>query len=309
MESDSSTSEAARPLNWLIAPLRGGLRPLQRLLRRRQSHHILAGEPLAQERLNHGDLSMDSLERAVGEREAKMIRAILKMEDTTAREIMVPRVDMLAVEVGTPVSDLAQLMVEGGHSRIPLYRETIDNIRGIVHARDVVRLLSRQEQVSDLRAVARSGHFVPESIRLEDLLREFQERHITIAIVVDEYGGVAGLVTMEDLLEEIVGEIEDEFETGEPEVVAVSEHEAIMDARVSIDRVNEFFSVALEGDGFDTLGGLVYKQLGKMGTPGDHVEYGGVSMEVLSTIGRRIRKVRVTKAQDDTEKPDKLTQS
>ena len=297
MEIDSPKSESTGPLDRLLRPLRRSLRPLHRRLFRRQSPESL-GEELALEHINHGTL--DSLERVVGEREAKMIRAILKMEETTTREIMVPRVDILAVEVNTPVPDLVELMVDGGHSRIPLYSETIDNIVGIVHARDVVRYLSKNGQVTDLREVARPAFlFIPESKRLEELLREFQERHVTIAIVVDEYGGVAGLVTMEDLLEEIVGEIEDEFEVGEAEIEAINEDEAIVDARLGIDRLNELFSVNLEGDGFDTLGGLVYKQLGKMATPGDQVEYNDLSMKVLSTTGRRIRKVRVTKTQGD----------
>ncbi len=298
MDSDDSNLRPGTFLRKIFGPLLDGVKPIQRSLFKSHRSRIPPVDDAAQGNTEHQRLSPDSLQ-GIDEREAKMIRAILKMEDTLAREIMVPRVDILAAEVNTSIPELAKLMVEGGHSRVPLYTETIDNIFGIVHARDVLRLLGNNGQASDVRAVARQALFIPESKRLEDLLREFQERRVTIAIVVDEYGGVAGLVTMEDLVEEIVGEIEDEFEEEEPEVLTVSGDEAILDARISLEHVNELLSVKLEGDGFDTLGGVVYKQLGKIPIPGDRLEHNGLSIEVLSTMGRRIKKVRVVKKAED----------
>ena len=229
------------------------------------------------------------------ERERRMIRAILRLEDITAREVMVPRVDIVAAEASTPLTELPDLISEGGHSRFPIYEDTIDKIVSIVHARDLLRYMSLgpASATLTLRDIARPAVFIPESKPLDELLREFQERRVTIAVVVDEYGGTEGLITMEDLLEEIVGEIEDEFETEEPGVVRVSENEVIVDARVNLDELNELLHSSLEGDGFDTLGGLLYDQFGKIPVVGDELTLDGLRMRVLSTAGRRIRNVRI----------------
>ena len=144
--------------------------------------------------------------------------------------------------------------------------------------------------------VIRPALFIPESKTLEELLNEFQERRIHIAMVIDEYGGVSGMVTIEDLLEEIVGEIQDEFDVGGSEVQAVNENEFMMDARVSLDELNERFNVAVEGDGFDTIGGFVYQRLGKIPSSGDRVEYDGLMIEVVSTVGRRLKRLRVVRS-------------
>ncbi len=294
MESDSDGSESDRQLRRILGPF------LRVFSKKHRSQEASEEDSFSQSDCQL-EMAPDALQN-LDERQIKMIRAILKMEEVSVREIMVPRVDMMALEVGTSVADIVKLMVEGGHSRIPLYEETIDKTFGVIHSRDVLRMVIGDDQHSDLRAVARPALFVPESKRLSDLLKEFQEKRVSIAIVVDEYGGVAGLVTIEDLLEEIVGEIEDEFKEGEPEVVSVSENEAVLDARISLDRVNELFSTKIEGDGFDTLGGAVYKHLGKIPVPGDKVQDGDLSMEVLSTVGRRIKKVRVVKLPLDSRR-------
>jgi len=237
-------------------------------------------------------ISPDFLQN-IDQAEAKMIKAILDMENTQAREVMIPRVDILATDVNTSSKELVRLMSDGGHSRIPIYTETIDNIFGILHARDMLGLLIHDDPNIKLDTIVRPALFIPEAKKLEELLREFQEKHVTMAIVVDEHGGVAGLVTMEDLLEEIVGEIEDEFTEAEPEVIEIAGNEAVLDARVNLERVNELFSVSLEGDGFESIGGLVYKQLGTIPAVGDKCTYNELSIEVLSTQGRRINKLRI----------------
>ncbi len=224
-----------------------------------------------------------------------MIRSILKLEDTPAREIMVPRLDIVAVDTHTPLSQVIDLVIQRGFSRIPLYEENIDNIIGIIYAKDLLRFLNHNGDAIDLKKVAREAHFIPESKKISELLHEFQEKRVHLAIVVDEYGGVSGLVSLEDLLEEIVGDIQDEFDRGEPQIQKVSDTEAIMDAKVSIDQFSEMFSVQIEGDGFDTVGGFVLNQLGKIPSMGDELETQGIKISVLSTIGRRIKKVRVTK--------------
>ena len=238
------------------------------------------------------------------EAEVRMIRGVVSLDDTVAREIMIPRGDMVVAEIGTPIGELAEQMISNGHSRIPVYRETLDRIEGIAYARDILRQLTRETDLPDvaLESMVRQALFIPESKTLEELLAQFQETRVHMAIVVDEYGGVSGLVTIEDLLEEIVGEIMDEFDIGEPEVETVSETEFVMDARVSIDDINEMLSVSMEGDGFDTIGGFVYMRLGKIPSPGDFVEYDGVKIEVISTAGRRLKRLRVTKHQMESSK-------
>jgi len=224
----------------------------------------------------------------------EMLRAVLNLDKTQVKDILVPRVDMVAVEVNDPPSRVVDLALTHGYSRIPLYEETVDQVAGIVYVRDLLRSLQEGgiEKVS-LRELARPALFVPESKRVYELLREFQERRVHIAIVVDEYGGTAGLVTIEDVLEEIVGEIEDEFQREQPKVEWVGEGEAIVDARLSLDDLKEHLAVEIEGEGFDTVGGFVYAHLGRVPNPGDEFTAEGVHIEVLSTTGRRIRRVKV----------------
>ena len=238
--------------------------------------------------------SQDEEELAPHER--KMITSILKLDETTAREIMVPRMDVLAADVTSLLAEVAEIMWESGHSRIPVFEESLDNIVGVVHSRDMLRNLASEDSEVSLNDIVRPPLFIPDSKRLDDLLRDFQENHIQVAIVVDEYGGTAGLVTIEDLLEEIVGEIEDEFDTGESMLEMLSESESVMNPRISLEEVNQVFAVNLHGEGFDTLGGLLYQQLGKMPSPGDEVEVDGLTIRVISTMGRRIKQVQVVRA-------------
>jgi len=234
----------------------------QRVLRKR------ADQPPSQIEGLPADLgiAVDVDDEPLDEREVRMIRGVVQLDKTTAREIMVPRVDMVAAELVTPLVQLASQMVESGHSRLPIYEGSLDQIQGIAYARDVLGRLSHGGETPRILTgdVIRPALFIPESKTLAELLSEFQQRQVHVAIVIDEYGGVSGLVTIEDLLEEIVGEIEDEFDVGEPQIKAISDNEFLMDARVSIDQLEELLHVAVEGDGFDTVGGFVYQRLGKM---------------------------------------------
>ena len=227
-----------------------------------------------------------------------MILGVVGLDKTVAREIMVPRVDMVAAEIGTSIAELAEQMVKVGHSRIPIYRGDLDHIVGLAYARDMLSHLLLQEETAAtlVESLTRPALFIPESKTLEELLKEFQESRVHMAIVIDEYGGVSGLVTIEDLLEEIVGEIQDEFDAGEPQFERINANEMVIDARVSIEELNELLSVSIQGDGFDTLGGLVYHQLGRIPSPGDSVEYDGFSVQVISTVGRRLKRLRVKKS-------------
>ena len=227
------------------------------------------------------------------ERDLRMIQAILDMEQRTARDVMVPRVDLVAVEVEETLAHATALMVGSGHRRILVFEDTIDRVVGILHARDLLPLVGREAPTVTLRSLMRPAAFIPENKRLDELLPELLRRRVHIAVVVDEYGGTAGLVTLADVLEEIVGEIVDEFFYDKPEVVVVNDNEVLLDARVHLDYLKDHFSVSIDADGFDTVGGLLYSELGKIPSPGDVVTTRGLRLQVLTTLGMRVKRVRV----------------
>ncbi|MDO8749665.1 MAG: hemolysin family protein [Dehalococcoidia bacterium] len=283
--------------SWVLNPVLSALEQVGMVAQRRRrtgADSLGGGQPE-----NHdGDVLSHPVEAAVrgaDAQERQMIRAILSLEDVPAREIMVPRVDILSTEVSTSLQEVAALMAQGGHSRILVYQESIDNVVGIVHARDVLQSLALEGSGAGLADISRPALFIPDSMSLDQLLKEFQGRHASIAVVVDEYGGTEGLVTIEDLLEEIVGEIEDEFATKGPTIVRISESEAVIDGRVTVEEVNELFETQLEGDGFHTVAGLLSNHLGRIPTVGDSVVLEGLTLRVLSTTGRRVRQVSVTR--------------
>ena len=232
--------------------------------------------------------------------EISMIRRVTQLVDTAVREIMVPRIDMVAVEASEPVDKALRVVVERGFSRIPIYEETVDTVVGVVHAKDILRDLAEGRRPASLREIARAPYFVPEGKRIDELLEELREHKVHLAVVVDEYGGTAGLVTIEDVLEEIVGEIQDEYDREEASMQRVSDREAIVDARVSLDDLNELLGLELASEEVDTVGGFVYHQLGRMPAPGDEIRVDGLTMRVLSVLGRRIKRIRVAKAAEAT---------
>jgi CBS domain containing-hemolysin-like protein len=227
--------------------------------------------------------------------ERAMIRSIMALEETTAREIMVPRIDIVALPSDSSFEDVARVIIERGYSRIPIFEDTIDNIVGVVYDREVLAYLANSAKPTDIKAVARPPYFVPESKKVDELLAEMRQNKLSIAIVVDEYGGTAGLVTIEDLVEEIVGEIADEFDVQEETIHRVSETEAILDARLSIDALQELFGIEVEEGDFDTVGGFVFHHLGKMPSVGEEIRVDGLVVRILSVSGHRIKRVRVIK--------------
>jgi CBS domain containing-hemolysin-like protein len=227
-------------------------------------------------------------------RDREMLRSILRLDVSTVREIMMPRLDMVTVDVNSSLLEVAVSMCQNGHSRLPVFEESIDTIVGIVHSRDLLAILGRGESDKALREAMRPAFFIPESKRLDDLLEELQEKGVQMAIVVDEYGGTEGLVTMEDLLEEIVGEIEDEFSRDlEPEVVRYPDGSALVDAGVTTDEVRALFGAVLDSTDIDTVGGYVYRSLGRIPQAGDIVVTEKLRIEVVSIFGRRLRKLRI----------------
>jgi putative hemolysin len=242
----------------------------------------------------------------IQEDEKEMIYSIFELGDTLAREVMVPRIDVVALDVDTPMVDALDTIMEVGHSRIPVFSETIDNVVGVLYAKDLLPFLKEGRTDIPLKTMVRDAYFIPETKKASDLLPDLQQRRVHMAIVVDEYGGMAGLVTIEDLLEEIVGEIQDEYDTEEPFVESITEDEYLFDARVDLDDLNRMMSASLPTEDNDTLGGFIYTELGKVPAVGDQVAYENLEFTVESVVGRRIRKVRVERRVPplDEEPPD-----
>ena len=281
------TAKAVRTVDSVLAPLLA----LQTVTRPNGSGAVAEEEGSAEEQPPSTEPDGEPLD----DREVQMIRGVIRLDQTVAREIMVPRVDIVSAEMGTPLATVAEQMIVLGHSRLPVYEGDMDKIVGVAYARDMLGYLNRSEEppATLTPEIVRPALFIPESKPLGELLNEFQARQVHIAIVIDEYGGVSGVVTIEDLLEEIVGEIRDEFDADEPEIEDAGGGEFFMDAKAGLEDVSELVGVQMKSDGFDTIGGLVYHQLGKIPGRGDSVEYSGVRIEVLSTVGRRLKRLRV----------------
>jgi CBS domain containing-hemolysin-like protein len=254
-------------------------------------------------------LEIEDSEGEIEDDERKMIRAVFGLEDTAVREIMTPRTDFAAVDTEATADDVVRLIIERGFSRIPLYEKNVDKIVGIIYVKDLFRDLTEGRLPKHLVDIARPAFFVPESKRLDDLLTDMRKQRVHMAIVVDEYGGTAGLVTIEDLLEEIVGEIEDEYDRVEHPIVQVSRDEALLDGRVSIYELNDLFQTHIEADDFDTVGGCVFHLLGRVPAVGDVVEPDGLSLTVLSVDGHRVRRLRAIRRHVPVVEPEEARRS
>jgi putative hemolysin len=231
--------------------------------------------------------------------EEQMINAVIELGERRVHEVMIPRIAIVSLASTATFEEAIDVVVEGGHSRIPVYSESIDEVIGILYAKDLLPFLKASDQARpNLRSLLRTPVFVPESMSIDDLLHELQRRKVHIAIVLDEYGGTAGLVTIEDLLEEIVGEIQDEYDVEEPMIVRLSDSEARVDGRAAVDDLADLFDTQLgleDEDEYDTVGGLIYHRIGGVPAPGDQVEVDGLRLTVESTDGRRVGKVLVVR--------------
>lgn len=230
---------------------------------------------------------------SVDQDEMKMIKGILRMDIVKVREIMKPRVDLVTIEIDSKFDELSELISDSGYSKIPVIGDSIDDVKGIVYAKDALKINLQDNKSLKIDEIMRPAIYVPESQSLEQLLSEFQDNRTRIAIVMDEHGGISGLVTVTDLIEEIVGELVDEFDQPDPSFYKINDNNLIVDARVSISDLNEEIGSSIQINGYDTIGGLVYKELGKMPSVGDKVNFEGLEIVVQSTIGRRIGKLRI----------------
>jgi CBS domain containing-hemolysin-like protein len=228
----------------------------------------------------------------------ELLQSIVDFTETVVREVMTPRPDIVAIRADATIQDLRTLFREEQYSRMPVYRDNLDNILGIVFVKDLVALPPGAEP--PLTTMMRSAHFVPESKRVSELLKEMQRRQAQMAIVVDEYGGTGGLVTVEDLLEEIVGEIRDEYDVESETVTDEGDGVFVFSGKVSVDEVRDRLGVAIEREGFETVGGYLLSSLGRMPYVGEVVDLDALSFEVLEVERRRITKVRARRRKDET---------
>ncbi|MGH2532348.1 MAG: hemolysin family protein [Thermomicrobiales bacterium] len=234
--------------------------------------------------------------------EQRMIHGILHLEELDARDIMVPRVDVVAVEIEDPLARIVAKITAAGHSRIPVYHESIDRLEGVLYAKDLLPYVGSNGSFPAIKEMLRPIYVVPESKRVDDLLKELRREHVHMAIVVDEYGGVAGIVTIEDILEEIVGEIQDEYDTESPRFEVVGEDELIADGRLPIEDAEEALRYRIERgeqDDFGTLGGFVQARLGRLPRAGDEFDVNGIHVEILDVERHRIRRLRIVRRRFD----------
>jgi putative hemolysin len=226
--------------------------------------------------------------------EKQMIHSIFDFTDTVVRQVMKPRTDVHAASVTSTLDELLSVITSTGHSRIPIYEDNIDNIVGVVHAKDLLPVLQQEKRNFDIKSVMREAYYIPETKDVDELLAEFKRGNIQMAIVRDEYGGTAGLVTVEDLLEEIVGEIRDEYDIEEPLVQVVDENHAIANARMRVDELNEQMNMNIpESEEYETIGGFVFDLFGHQPTEGESISYSNLDFVVDKVDGGRLHSIAV----------------
>jgi putative hemolysin len=285
-------------LSFLVRPLTAAVESLARAIARAFPGE--PGQPVpagTEEELR--SITLESDDGGIIEAEEReMIDNVLHLEETAVRDIMVPRVDIVAVEESTPPRDIVATITGAGHSRLPVYRESIDQIVGVLYAKDLLPFVLGTTEELPLAQLLRPAYVVPESKRVDDLLTELRRNRIHIAIVADEYGGTAGLVTIEDILEEIVGEIQDEYDVELPLVERVSDSELIADGRLPIEDVAEELGLEFGDDDYGTVAGFVHRHLGRLPRDGDCFDAEGLRVEVLEVEGRRVRRLRLLRLTD-----------
>jgi gliding motility-associated protein GldE len=241
----------------------------------------------------------------IEESEKAMIKGVFDFSSALVREVMTPRIDMVVLDDGVSVTEAIAKIKESGHSRIPAFREDIDNIAGVLYAKDLAGLRAQDDRDKSIRPLLRDALFVPETKKVDELLEELQKKKVHLAIAVDEYGGTAGLVTIEDLIEEIVGEIRDEYDTEVPLYTVMEDDTVMVDARIDIQDLNELISTDLPADRFDTLGGYLYDVVGRIPDQGERIEADGAVFVIEKIEGQRISVVRVIKVSSDESEEER----
>ncbi|MDQ4069760.1 MAG: hemolysin family protein [Actinomycetota bacterium] len=253
-----------------------------------------------QELLALADVAVE--EDVIEREERQLIHSIIEFGDTVVREVMIPRPDMVSVEARATVNDALEVVMSAGYSRIPVYEQGIDDILGLLYAKDLMRAVRDKRGDAQVRELVRPANFVPETKRVAELLPEMQKQKTHMAIVVDEHGGTAGLVTLEDLIEELVGEIVDEYDVEEPPIEPLPDGDVRVNARMPIDELNELLGAEFPEGDYDTVGGLVYYLLGHVPSEGETVDYDGHRLRAERVQGRRIGRVRISKLEPVTDR-------
>ncbi len=234
-------------------------------------------------------------EGIIEEEEGELLKSVVEFGDTIVREIMTPRVSMICIPKNANIDQLRSLVIREKHSRIPVYKDRIDNIEGIILAKDLLEYSADKYKSSTLESLIREVYFIPESMRVAELLKEFQKRKQKLAVVVDEHGGVSGVVTMEDLMEEIVGEIQDEYDKDEIQIIQEGPSDYIVLGDVEVEELEDLFDLDLAEDDYITVGGLITHSIGRLPDLGEKVEIKGLTLEVLDVDQKRIKKLRIKK--------------
>ena len=239
-----------------------------------------------------------NLEEKLNEEKRDMIRGIVDLSDTSVKEVMIPRIDVHFLPVEISGEELLQKVAESGHSRFPVYKDSIDNVVGVLYVKDLIMLMSRKEAIN-LENIVRKPYFVPESKRIDALLREFKRRHVHIAISVDEYGGVSGIVCMEDIIEEIVGDIQDEFDNEREDILPIGDGVWLCDARIDLDDLSDIFGENIPSEEFDTLGGFVFDLFGKIPVKYEKATWKNFDFIIQDMEGHRINTVKIVTRKEE----------
>ena len=290
-------------LGRLVGPIATGLVKLANVI---MPGRGLPQGPFITEQELRASAEVASEEGAIEEGEKELIHSIFEFGDTIVREVMVPRPDVIAVEDTATLRDVQALVLEHGYSRIPVFREDLDDVVGVVFAKDVLKALYQGDDDMPLGDICRPARFVPESKKVADLLREMQLEKFHQAIVTDEYGSVTGIVSLEDLLEELVGEITDEYDTEVPDMVEVGDGVYRVSGKTSIDDVNELLDSQLPDEEWDTVGGFVLELFGKIPEPGEETEYQDLRFKAEEVHGRRVATVLITRAPQQADEENRL---
>jgi CBS domain containing-hemolysin-like protein len=243
-------------------------------------------------------------QKILNEEKKDMIEGVEALSKTSVKEVMVPRIDVDFISSDTPQNELITKIVSSGHSRFPVYTDSIDNVTGVLYVKDLLKAFVETPDNISIEKIIRKPYFVPESKKIDSLLREFKRHHLHIAIAIDEYGGISGLVTMEDIIEEIVGDIQDEFDKEREDIINVSENVWICDARVDLDDLNETIGSHFPYNDFDSLGGYVFDLFGKVPVKFEKVSINNYDFIVQDMEGHRINVIKVIRTGEESEEDE-----
>ncbi len=243
---------------------------------------------------------VESQEEIIQEEKQDMIEGVEGLSSTTVKEVMIPRIDVDFISSDCKKDELIEKIIASGHSRFPVYSESTDNVVGVLYIKDLLKSIANNEEL-DILKIARKPYFVPESKIIHSLLREFKRRHLHIAIAIDEYGGISGIVTMEDIIEEIVGDIQDEFDKENEDIIFINDNSWLCDARINLSDLNETIKTQFPEDDFDSLGGFVFDLFGKVPVKFEKVCWNNFEFIIQAMDGHRINLVKIIKNVEESK--------